>query len=170
MERKLILLGMVRNHEMHGYQINEMLDAHLGSSVHITRPTAYRLLNQMTEDGWIHSREEQEGNRPTRRVYKITELGEAEFQNTLRKCLARFEPPEYRSSFCLAYLDQIPESEAVQLLGKRREVLDEFLEALIGSEKHHGSFQLVIDHQIYHLNAELEWLDKVLDGVSTQKK
>jgi len=75
MERKLLLLGMLRDHEMHGYQINEMVDIHLGSSVQLTRPTAYRLLNQMADDGLILFKEEQEGKRPPRRVYSITPQG-----------------------------------------------------------------------------------------------
>ena len=69
MERKLLLLGMLRNHPMYGYQINDLIDTHLGSSISLTKPTAYRLLNQMTEDGWIEFNEKQVGNRPVRRVY-----------------------------------------------------------------------------------------------------
>ena len=170
MERKLLLLGMLRDHEMHGYQINEMVDMHLGTSVPLTKPTAYRLLNQMTDEGWILFREEHEGKRPTRRVYSITEQGEAEFQNALRECLGRYEPPEYRSNICLAYLDQIPEVEAAQLLGQRRKMIEEFLEGLSGSDKHHGSFQLVLDNQIYHLKSELEWLDHVMDGMKKPER
>ena len=33
MEKKLLLLGMLRNQEMHGYQLNEMLGHNLGSAV-----------------------------------------------------------------------------------------------------------------------------------------
>lgn len=166
MERKLLLLGMLRVHEMHGYQINEMVDIHLGSSMQLTKPTAYRLLNQMAEDGWILFREEQEGKRPPRRVYSITPQGEVEFLNTLRKCLANYQPPEHHSTVCLAYLDQIPEGEAAQLLGQRRNMIEESLDALSSGDVHHGSFQLVIDNQFCHLKAELEWLDKVLDSLN----
>jgi len=166
MDRKLLLLGMLRNNEMHGYQINEMVDMHLGSSVHITKPTAYRILNQMAEDGWILFRDEQEGNRPQRRVYSITAQGEIEFQNFLRQCLAHYEPPEYRSAVCLTFMDLIPVEEAVQLLSQRRQVIEETLEKFSASDMHHGSFQLVLDNQVFHLKAELEWLDKVLEGLN----
>ena len=166
MERKLLLLGMLRDHEMHGYQINEMVDMHLGSSVQLTRPTAYRLLNQMAEDGWIQFCEEQEGKRPPRRVYSITPRGEAEFQTTLRQCLANYQPPEHHSITCLAYLDQIAEGEAAELLGQRRKMIEESLDALSSGDMHHGSFQLVIDNQVYHLKAELEWLNNVLERMN----
>ena len=165
MERKLLLLGMLRDHEMHGYQINEMIEMHLGTSVQLTKPTAYRLLNQLAEDGWILFREEQEGNRPQRRVYSITSQGEIEFQKVLRQCLAHYELSEYSSTVSLAYLDQIPELEAAQLLGQRRNMIEKSLEALSIGDMHHGSFQLVIDNQIFHLKAELEWLDNLLDSM-----
>ena len=163
MERKLLLLGMLRDHEMHGYQINEMVDIHLGSSVQLTKPTAYRLLNQMADDGLILFKEEQEGKRPPRRVYSITPQGEEEFQNTLRQCLANYQSPEHHSTVCLAYINQIPEGEAAELLGQRRNMIEESLAGLISGDMHHGSFQLVIDNQVIHLKAELEWLDNVLD-------
>ena len=166
MERKLLLLGMLRDHEMHGYQINELVDIHLGSSVQLTRPTAYRLLNQMADDGWILFRKEQEGKRPPRRVYSITPQGEEEFQKTLRKCLAKYDPPEHHSTVCLAYINQIPEGEAAELLGQRRNMIEESLAGLISGDMHHGSFQLVIDNQVIHLKAELEWLDNVLDRMN----
>ena len=63
MERKLLLLGMLRENEMYGYQLNEFLETHLGSAVQLKKPTAYNLLNKMAADGWISYREEQEGNR-----------------------------------------------------------------------------------------------------------
>jgi DNA-binding PadR family transcriptional regulator len=131
--------------------------------VQLTKPTAYRLLNQMAKDGWILFREEQEGKRPPRRVYSITPQGEEEFQNTLRLCLANYQPPEHHSTVCLAYLDRIPEGEAAQLLGQRRKMIEESLAGLSSGDMHHGSYQLVIDNQIYHLKAELEWLDEMLD-------
>jgi DNA-binding PadR family transcriptional regulator len=170
MDRKLLLLGMLRNTEMHGYQINEIVDIHLGSSMHITRPTAYRLLNQMAEDGWILFRDEQQGNRPQRRVYRITAQGEVEFQKILRQCLANYEPPEYRSAVCLAFMDLIPGEEAVQLLSQRRKVIEETLDKLSASDMHHGSFQLVVDHQICHLKAELEWFNQVLDSMKIDEE
>jgi len=85
MERKLLLLGLIRMQEMHGYQINELIDAHLGTSIQLKKPTAYKLLEAMMKDGWITDREEQEGNYPTRRVYSITPEGNAAFQRLLRE-------------------------------------------------------------------------------------
>ena len=116
MERRLLLLGLLRQHEMYGYQINDLIDAHLGTSINLTKPTAYRLLHQMTADGLISFREEKVGKRPTRRIYTITPRGEVEFQELLTESLSVFKPSEQTSSISLAFMDTIPPGEVVPLL------------------------------------------------------
>lgn len=164
MERKLLLLGMLRMQEMHGYQINEFIDTHLGSSgVNLKKATAYHLLNQMTDEGWITYRQEQEGNRPPRRVYAIAPEGEAAFQRILRESLADYRPTEFRSDIALAFLDLLPAEEVVSLLQKRRAAIDKLLQPIHEfGEQHTGGLQLMLEHQVHHLTAELEWLDEVI--------
>ena len=47
MERELLLLGLLRSQDMHGYQLHEAIDSHLGMVVQLTKPTAYGLLSNM---------------------------------------------------------------------------------------------------------------------------
>lgn len=162
MERKLLLLGLLRMHEMHGYQINELIDAHLGTSIQITKPTVYKLLGDMVNDGWIKFHEEQEGNYPTRRVYKITPEGRKAFQQLLRQSLADYRPVSYLSNIGMMYLDALPEEEATALLHKRREDIEKLSQRIQADEEHQGGFQLMLSYHLRHLNAELEWLDEVI--------
>jgi DNA-binding PadR family transcriptional regulator len=111
MERKLLLLGLLRSQEMSGYQLNELIDSHMRASVRLKKPTAYRLLSKMADDGWITYTEERQGNRPLRRVYAITPKGEAAFQQLLRDSLADYSPAEFRSAISLAFLDALPAEE-----------------------------------------------------------
>ena len=162
MERKLLLLGLLRNHEMHGYQINELIDMHLGTRVQLTRPTAYRLLDQMAEDGWITYHEEKVGNRPTRRIYAITEKGELQFRELLKGCLGEYRPADYTGTVCVAFMDALPSEEVLPFLEKRRSSLENLLAVSTSDESHHGAFQLVIEHNVRHLNTELEWLMEII--------
>ena len=162
MERKLLILGLLRGHEMHGYQLNEFIDSHLGASVHLKKPTAYRLLNNMAEDGWVTYREEQEGNRPPRRVCAITPQGEAAFQQLLRESLSDYKPVDFPGSIGLLFLDALPVEEALSLLQKRRAIVESMLQMAHTHEVHHESYQLLLLHQTRHLSTELEWLDEVI--------
>ena len=165
MEREILLLGILRRHEMHGYQLNELIDRHLGTGVQLKKPTAYRLLNRMADAGWVTHREEREGHRPPRRVYTITSQGEAAFQQLLRESLADYKPAEFRSDITLAFLDALPVEEALPLLRQRRSTIESLLQTMRADDKHHGGFQVVIEHRIRHLSTELEWLDDVIDRI-----
>ena len=147
---------------MHGYQLHEAIDSHLGMGVQLTKPTAYRLLNNMAEDGWVTSREEQDGNRPPRRVYAITPQGEDAFQRILRENLGNYRPADSTGQIGLAFLDELSATEALPLLSKRRAGIEGLLRSTRAHCEHPGSLQLMLEHQAYLLAAELEWLDTVM--------
>jgi len=161
MEKKLLLLGLLRQHEMHGYQLFELIDRSLSTCTDLTKPTAYYLLNSMAQAGWIAEEEDRQGNRPPRRVYRLTPQGEAEYQRLLRQNLAAFLPATFPGDTGLALLDSLDLQEALALLGERRAALVEALQTARAVPQHLGSQQLVIEHQVQHLSAELEWLDQV---------
>jgi len=166
-EKKLLLLGLLRMQEMHGYQLNELIGSHLGTSVHLKKPTAYRLLNQMSGDGWVTYREEREGNRPPRRVYAITPQGEGAFQRLLRQSLADYKPADFVGNVGLLFLDTVPAKETASLLQDRRAVVESLLQKVHAHEGLDGGFQLVLEHQERHLTTELEWLDEVIARIES---
>ena len=170
MARKLLLLGLLRMQEMHGYQINELIDAHLGTSVQIKKPTVYKLLGAMVDDGWIDYHEEKEGNYPTRRVYSITTEGEEAFHHLLRQNLANYRPISYHSSIGFVYLDALPGEEAAALLGARRAEVESFRDKIKADESHQGGFRLMLSFNLRHLNAELEWLDEIISQLQPAQK
>ena len=113
MERKLLLLGLLNNSDMYGYQINELVDQHLGTSVQLTKPTAYRFLKQLAEKGYIVSSEEQKGNHPVRQVYSITPKGKEVFNTMLRESLANYDPTPSHSTIAIAFIDNVPPKETI---------------------------------------------------------
>jgi DNA-binding PadR family transcriptional regulator len=147
---------------MHGYHLHEAIDSHLGMGIQLAKPTAYRLLSNMTEDGWVTYREEQEGNRPPRRVYAVTKQGETKFQQLLRDSLANYQPAELTCQIGLAFIDALSTEEALALLDRRRSGLMDLIKSLRGHGEHPGSLQLMIDLQVHLLSAELDWLDSVI--------
>lgn len=125
----------------------------------LKKPTAYYLLNRMAQDGWIEERQEQEGNRPPRKVYRLTGQGEAAFQRLLRENLSSYPPP---GDIGLAFLDALEPVEAQHLLSQRRAAIAVALAAAEQAPQHQGSLQWMIEHQICHLKAELAWVERLL--------
>lgn len=162
MDRKLLLLGLLRSQEMHGYQLNDFIDAFLAVCVDVKKPTAYYLLNKMHADGWIAVEEQQEGNRPVRRIYSITPEGERAFQDLLRENLGSYTPAQFNDDIGLAFMDALAADEVRALLSQRRDDLRQQLATVEGIPEHPGNFQWMIEHQARHLRTELDWLDEVM--------
>lgn len=170
MERELLLLGLLRGQEMHGYQLHEVISRVARYCIDLKKPTVYFLLDKLAEQGWLARSDEQEGNRPTRRVYRLTPAGEAAFQAMLRANLASHHPARDIGDIGLGFADALPPSEARALLAERRAAAEAEITMLREAAHPSGSLQLIIEHQIRHLTTELEWLDEVMDRLSESTK
>jgi len=162
MEKKLLLLGMLLSHGMHGYQLNEMLRHNPGTPISLKKSNAYKLLNDMEEDGWVTHTQEQEGNRPQRRVYSVTKDGKAAFYRLLRENLSSHPSPEFPGVVGLDFLYLLPAKEAVVLLETRLEFVREKFEELDNVEIKIRQSHLASEylHQFYA--HEIEWLTEII--------
>ncbi len=165
MDRELLLLGLLRQEDMHGYQLHEFINRNMSSCVDLKKPTAYYLLEKMVESGWINEIQEQEGNRPPRTVFQLTNEGETTFHRLLRENIATYHSTKFADDIGLAFLDTLEPEEAKALLNTRRESLVRELTQAQLIPQHSGSSQLVIEHLVHHLQSELEWLDKVISKI-----
>jgi DNA-binding PadR family transcriptional regulator len=168
-DKKLVILDLLRQNERHGYQLAESLKSYVGLATGLKRATIYDLLNRMAGDGWITYREEREGNRPTRRVYAITDAGETAFQRLLRARLAAYPPPQLPAAASLGLLHHLPVDEAVSLLQMRRFRVESLMQELSTTMQEDQS-DLVRLGEIYigsFLNTELAWLDEVIRSLAT---
>lgn len=163
LDRQLLLLGLLRAQEMHGYQLNEFIDEQMNFCVDLKRSTAYYLLDKLCREGYVAEETEREGNRPERKVYRITPSGEDRFQQLLRQNLATYEPPVYAEDIGVIFEHQLSTAESLQLLRARRGAMlshRAHLEALHTTLP--PSHTAVIEHHLLHLDAELTWLDRLI--------
>ncbi|HEU5012928.1 MAG TPA: PadR family transcriptional regulator [Roseiflexaceae bacterium] len=166
MERELLLLGLLRQARMYGYQLHEFIERDLATCTDLKKPTAYFLLEKMARRGWISQAEERDGNRPPRRVYQITAEGEQQFQRLLRDNLGGYSMTRFAGDVGLAFADALPPHEVLVLLHQRHTALLADLAAARAVPQHEGSIQLVVEHRIVHLEAELHWLDDVMARIA----
>ncbi len=163
MDRQLLLLGLLRNQEMHGYQINEFIDEQMAFCVDLKRSTAYYVLDKLCRDGLVSEETEREGNRPERRVYRITPAGEQRFQVLLRENLAGYTPPTYAIDIGVIFLAQLADAEAAALIAARQSAIHDHRASLVALRAvlppNHVA---IIEHHLLHIDAELTWLDQVL--------
>ncbi len=175
-ERKLLLLGLLREADMHGY----LLNAHLGSTTPISlkKPTAYNLLESMEADGWVTHRDEPTGDRP-RKVYTVTGEGERVFQELLRQQLGAYIHAEFPGLVSISFLDAVSTFEAIDLLKQRLTVIEEYYAAFTQGEgdgengadnnaHHSGSAYLIIEYTRRFLDLEIRFLSEVLGDLESR--
>ncbi len=166
-ERALLLLGILKTQSLHGYQINEFIDKNLGRITDMKKATAYAILDKLNQGSYISVEMEQEGNRPPRKVYSITEEGERFFQKLLRENLAQQDQITFKGDIGLMFYDHIPKEEALKLLTERLDKLETQLETLKAVPKHGFArgVDLSIEHHLVYKQAEREWLVSVIDRI-----
>jgi DNA-binding PadR family transcriptional regulator len=162
-ENELLILGLLREQEQHGYQINEFIEQNLGRLTTMKRPTAYATLDRLHRQGLVSVRTEQPGNRAPRKVYALTPLGEERFHVLLRSNLATTHLSS-STDVGLLFLDHLPRDEVISALTVRLGELGELL-AMHEQVPPHGQglgVALALDHFIVVLRAERDWLAATL--------
>jgi DNA-binding PadR family transcriptional regulator len=162
----LAVLGTLAARPMHPYEIaSTMRRVGLEYSIKLNYGSLYTVVESLERRGLIIARETiQEGRRPPRTVYAISEAGRAELHEWLRQLIR--EPAKEYTQFAagLCFLAQIPPDEAAQLLEMRAAQLEQQVADLrsgIQTELDKGRNPLFFvehEHAQVLLQAELDWI------------
>jgi DNA-binding PadR family transcriptional regulator len=178
MSTRLVILGFLRGRPFYGYEIKHMIEQIMGDWTNIAFGSIYFALRKLSEEGFIEKvGTEQEGSRPSRTVYQITDAGRGEFLRLLREVWGDVEQHYFTFDIGLSFISALPIAEVKGHLRKRVKHLEHIVQHLDA----HQAEQLanehvpphltaaVFDHHRVHLNAELDWtrdlLAKVEQGV-----
>jgi DNA-binding PadR family transcriptional regulator len=162
-ENELLILGLLREQEQHGYQINEFIEQKLGRLTTMKRPTAYATLDRLHKQGCVSVRTEQPGNRAPRKVFALTAEGEQRFHHLLR---ANLQTTHLSSAtdVGLLFMDHLNREEVISALAVRLGELEELV-AMHEQAAPHGQglgVGLALDHFTVILRAERDWLAATL--------
>ena len=163
MDRQLLLLGILLGGKMHGYKLNEYVEHTMNLYTDLKKPTAYYILEKLEKDGYVQQEVEREGKRPERRVYQITEKGRSYFLDLLREHLSGFTRTYYGDDIGIAFMDQLSTTEIRQLLVEKREKIQALLKHFQAHPDHGGNWRYIIRHNIAHLEADIAWLNDILN-------
>lgn len=168
MSRELLILGLLRSWDTHGYQLVDFLEKRLAYLVDLKKPTTYALLERLRRDGHVTMTVEREGNRPERHVYQVTPEGEAYFFRLLRENLRGFARPRFPDAIGIYFIQALPAEEAEALLNERLSALDHELQEFEPKVSAHAGLaaQPVLQHYVVHLQAERTWLTSLLQALA----
>lgn len=151
---------------MTGYEIKKRVGTALTSVTHASYGTLYPTLHRLLEEGAVHMEEQQQSNRPVRKVYRITARGQQELDAWLH------EPAENdrvtREFLLKLFLaGELPAESIKHLLVHRRTATETQLAAM--QQTHHDlngnlsmTQQWVQDYTIELCRVELRWLNRLI--------
>ena len=173
MSTRLVLLGLLRDRSLYGYELKHIIEDHMGDWTSIAFGSIYYALAKLSEQGYIAKvATEQEGNRPSRSIYDITDAGRVEFMRLLRDQWQAVERPYYVFDIALFFRDALPRTEALGYLKARVAALEGVLAHLDAHQHEQADGEglpalagAVFEHSRVHFAAELAWTRELLRGV-----
>jgi DNA-binding PadR family transcriptional regulator len=168
---RMLILGMVRLFQpVHGYDVRrELLSWHADQWANIAPGSVYHALKKLADEGLLHEvSTEQVGARPARTTYEITEKGEAEFQDLLRRYWWEYKEPSDPFTAAYVFMNALSPAEGVAALRNRARMLrlvadggEVRLDVLDDAKPAHvlELFRLEVDKA----RLEAAWCDRVAD-------
>ena len=169
MSTRLVILGLLQNHPMYGYELKSMIEDHMADWTSIAFGSIYFALNKLSEEGLIVKvATEQEGNRPSRTIYEITDEGRMEFMTLLRRQWTEMKQEYYDFDIALFFQEYLSTAEIISMMNGKIKGLEAAIKHL---ESHRAesltntevprTAAAIFDHSLIHMKAELEWLNSL---------
>ncbi|PGH43746.1 PadR family transcriptional regulator [Micromonospora sp. WMMA1996] len=152
-------LGLLQASPRHGYDLKRAYDERFGQARPLAFGQVYSTLSRLLRNGLVEVDAVEPGEGPERKRYAITEAGVTDVE----RWLAQPEKPEpylhsvLYTKVVLALLTGRPAADLLDV--QRAEHLRLMRE--LTRRKTHGDLadQLVCDHALFHLEADLRWLE-----------
>ena len=175
MSTRLVILGFLRGQPLYGYEIKQMIERVMGDWTNIAFGSIYYALGKLAEEGYVKKAgTEQEGGRPSRTVYQITDAGREEFMRLLREVWDNVQRQTFDFDIGLSFMSALPIDEVKGYLRKRITHLEHVLQYLDAHQAEELAdtdnvptrlASTVFDHHRRHLQAELDWTRELLSNV-----
>lgn len=153
------LLGLLERGPAHGYDLKRSYDDQFGSVKPLQYGQVYATLSRLLRNGLIETEAVESGGGPERKRYAITEAGVTDVITWLRTPEAP-EPYLQSTLYTKVVMALLSGRSASELLDIQRAAHLRLMRELT-SRKTSGDLadQLVCDHALFHLEADLRWLE-----------
>jgi DNA-binding PadR family transcriptional regulator len=169
MSLKYAVLGLLQNNPHYGYEIKQKFENSLGEVWPISYGQLYPTLRRLTERGYITKRTESGKKAIDKNVYTITDKGKDLFREWFLK-IPKKTPSSIKDEFTLLllFIEDVEESDVVTIIEKQKSLVKKlrdryrrFIHNMDGENQYYR--RAVIKKKIFYLEAELSWLDELLN-------
>lgn len=169
----LIILGLLSERPMHGYEINQILtSSEMALWVEVGRTTIYYSLSRLAKNGFITEIIEKQPDKPEKSVFHITQQGREKFIEALTKTLGEQKKTYLDYNIGLFFVDKLPRAGLIEALRRRQKFLNSWLSAInknIRRQKarlvYPSALQGVMGHTGSFIENEIKWLDAFIGQI-----
>ena len=166
----LTLLGLLEREPSHGYDLKRDYDAYFGRGKPLPFGQVYATLSRLARDGKVVMGETEPGAGPDRKRYVITDDGATEFEAWLGEPVAP-EPHLQTVLFAKVVLALMLDRPAEEYLDTQRTAHLQRMRELTEIKRTGGLVDaLLADHGLYHLEADLRWIEMTGARLDALKK
>jgi DNA-binding PadR family transcriptional regulator len=173
MSTRLVILGLLREKPLYGYEIKQIIEERMDDWTSIAFGSIYFALGKLEEERFIEKvATEQEGSRPSRSIYQITEDGRFEFLRLLRQVWSEVERHHFTFDIGLFFTEVLPIEEMKDYLRGRVAQLEAIVQYVtihradqLAHEDMPNSVAVIFDHSLAHFQAELDWTRDLMNKV-----
>lgn len=160
------ILGLLAEQPMHGYELFQRFQSEvLGQIVHVEMSQLYAFLKKLERLNVVEAELEQQGVRPPRKVYQLTQEGRAALREWLTTPVER--PRDIRIFFLikLYFVQRQLPAQLARVIDQEIATCTQFLTSL--ESQRHGKVsmreqaafdQVVLSSRIHQTRALLDWL------------
>ena len=175
MSVRLVILGLLRERPLYGYEIKQIIEEHMSDWTSIAFGSIYFALEKLADEKFVSKVQiEQAGRRPSRSVFEISQTGREEFSRLLREAWQQVERQYFSIDICLFFLDSLPLEEVKRYLKMRQAGLQATLEHICAHRDEQLSLpevprlaEAIFDHTLAHTQAELDWISNLLNKLES---
>ena len=163
---EMAVLGLLKERPMHGYQLSRELTDSLGGLWRVSYGSLYPTLRRLERGGAIESEAGDERGARRKKVYRITETGEATFLELLQEVPQDGQAEDARFRMRLAFFRYLPPETRIRLLERRRQALQRRLSAISESLRANRATDdygtALIEHSRETIGSDITWLDGLI--------
>ena len=166
----LTLLGLLDREPSHGYDLKRDYDTYFGRGKPLPFGQVYATLGRLARDGKVLPGEVEPGAGPERKRYAITEVGKHEVESWLSQPIEP-EPHLQTVLFAKVVLSLMLGRSAELYLDIQRSAHLQRMRELTELRRNGAVVDaLLADHGLFHLEADLRWIDLTAARLSVLAK
>jgi DNA-binding PadR family transcriptional regulator len=173
----LLLLGMLLDRPMHGYELYQQIQAEgIDDWFNVSAAGVYYSLGKLRDHNLVAETQQRGGRSSRKSIYRLTERGRTAFFEAMEAELACREECYLDYDLAIYLLNRLPMQRAMPGLEERLAYLADKVagvQSALAAEQNNGRspFRLaILDHKLRFLEMERSWLDDVMADIRNSQE